>query len=190
MIIHQFKSYPGHVWKSNSLTLITDRGLCSSVCGNWQWLTKWLLGASLGLLWPTFVEVDFWEALLLLGRNGSSKMFTAQTLHAEVYANLTICENTRDLKKIILVQLLWIFISHGFGFCEGLHTIHYVSASLVIFMLAQTGKYTCLGNSSQTILTSDAITQLSSGCCHLQAITVAKIFIHVPNSTGVTQWLH
>lgn len=125
MIIHQFKSYPGHVWKSNSLTLITDRGLCSSVCGNRQWLTKWLLGASLGLLWPTFVEVDFWEALLLLGKNG--KMFTAQTLHAEVYANLTICENTSDLKKIILVQLLWIFISHGFWFCEGLHTIHYVS---------------------------------------------------------------
>lgn len=59
-------------------------------------------------------------------------------------------------------SLLWIFISHGFGFCEGLHTIHYVSASLFIFMLAQTGKYTCLGNSSQTILTSDAITQLSS----------------------------
>lgn len=43
------------------------------------------------------MEVDFWEALLLLGKNG--KMFTAQTLHAEVYANLTICENTSDLKK-------------------------------------------------------------------------------------------
>lgn len=186
MIIHQFKSYPGHVWKSNSLTLITDRGLCSSVCGNWQWLTKWLLGASLGLLWPTFVEVDFWEALLLLGKNGSSKMFTAQTLHAEVYANLTICENTSDLKNhpctVVMnlykswVWILWRLTHHPLRLCFTFY--FHVSTN------------TCLGNSSQTILTSDAITQLSSGCCHLQAITVAKIFIHVPNSTGVTQWLH
>lgn len=127
MIIHQFKSYPGHVWKSNSLTLITDRGLCSSVCGNWQWLTKWLLGASLGLLWPTFVEVDFWEALLLLGKNGSSKMFTAQTLHAEVYANLTICENTSDLKNhpctVVMnlykswVWILWRLTRHPLRLC-------------------------------------------------------------------------
>lgn len=112
------------------------------------------------------------------------KLYTLKFMQISQYVKIQV------IYKIILVQLLWIFISHGFGFCEGLHTIHYVSASLVILMLAQTGQYTCLGDSSQTILTSDAITQLSSGCCHLQAITVAKIFIHVPNSTGVTQWLH
>lgn len=58
------------------------------------------------------------------------KLYTLKFMQISQYVKIQV------IYKIILVQLLWIFISHGFGFCEGLHTIHYVSASLVIFMFS------------------------------------------------------